>query len=111
MKNDGTVKSEQKISSTHGMFTEELGYEDWFGYSVGGIGDLDLDNIPDIIVGAFSDDDGGINRGAFYVLFLNSDGTVKSSQKVSDIEGNFEGVLHDEDQFAHSLNSIGDLEL
>jgi len=110
MKNDGTVKSEQKISSSHGMFTEELGYEDWFGYSVGGIGDLDLDNVPDIIVGAFRDDDGGNDRGAFYILFLNSDGTVKSSQKVSDIEGNFGGVLHDDDEFAHSLNSIGDLD-
>jgi len=110
MNNDGTVKAEQKISSTHGGFTESLSSEDLFGYSVGGIGDLDGDTIPDLAVGAFQDDDGGTDRGAFYVLFLNADGTVKSSQKVSDTEGNFGGVLNDFDEFAHSLNAIGDLD-
>ena len=33
--------------------------------------------------GSTHDDDGGENRGAVWVLFLNTDGTVKSHQKIS----------------------------
>jgi len=110
MNDDGTVKFEQKISSTQGGFTEPLSYNDWFGYSLGAIGDLDGDNVPDMVSGAFGDDDGATNAGAFYILFLNSDGTVKSSQKVSALAGNFGGDLHGSDEFAHSINAIGDLD-
>jgi len=110
MNSDGTVKFEQKISSTQGGFTEPLSYDDWFGYSLGAIGDLDGDNVPDMVSGAFRDDDGATDAGAFYVLFLNSDGTVKSSQKVSALAGNFGGDLHEFDEFAHSINAIGDLD-
>lgn len=39
--------------------------------------------------GAADDSDGGIYRGAVYVLFMNADGTVKSHQKISDTAGNF----------------------
>ena len=34
------------------------------------IGDLDGDSITDLAVGAFGDDDGGTDRGAVYILFL-----------------------------------------
>ena len=36
-------------------------------------GDLDGDGIGDIAVGALGDDDGGLNRGAVWVLFLDED--------------------------------------
>jgi hypothetical protein len=38
-------------------------------------------------VGASRDDDGGRNRGAVWVLFLNADGTVKDEQKISSTQG------------------------
>ena len=50
-------------------------------------GDLDGDGIIDLAVGAVGTDDGGDFRGAMYVLFLNSDGTVKAHQKISDASG------------------------
>ncbi|MCP3933879.1 MAG: hypothetical protein GY708_00750, partial [Actinomycetia bacterium] len=74
---DGTVKAEEKISSTTGGLTGPLDDFDAFGFSVAGIGDVDGDGIADIAVGAIQDDDGGANRGAVYVLFFNADGTVK----------------------------------
>ena len=58
-----------------------------FGYTISSIGDLNGDGVNDIAVGAYHDDDGGYNTGAVYILFLNSDGTVKSHQKISSTEG------------------------
>jgi len=110
MNNDGTVKSQQKISDDAGGFTGNLDAADYFGYSMGGkIGDFDGDGIPDLIVSAFLDDDGGTDKGALYILFLNSDGTVKSHQKISDTEGGFTGGLDNSDSFGHSVSQIGDL--
>ena len=37
-------------------------------------------------VGAHGDGDGGTFTGAVYILLMNSDGTVKSTQKISATE-------------------------
>ena len=110
MNNDGTVDSEQKISDTQGNFNGTLDNSDLFGRSVAGIGDLDGDGVPDLAVGAQGDDDGGGARGAVWILFMSSDGTVASEQKISDTQGNFNGTLDNSDQFGRSVASIGDLD-
>ncbi len=107
---DGTVKSHQKISDTEGGFTGGLDDSDFFGFSAASLGDLDGDGVGDLVVGAIDDDDGGANRGAVWVLFLNTDGTVKSHQKVSDTEGGFTGILDNHDVFGGSVASLGDLD-
>ena len=107
---DGTVKSGQEISDTAGGFTATLDDSDKFGWSVGTIGDLDGDGVTDIAVGARYDDDGGINRGAVYVLFLNADGTVKSEQKVSSSTGGLDGPIADYDFLGSSVAGIGDVD-
>ncbi|MCH8251540.1 MAG: IPTL-CTERM sorting domain-containing protein [Planctomycetes bacterium] len=107
---DGTVKSHQKISDTEGGFTGILDNIDRFGISVASLGDLDGDGASDLAVGAVRDDDGGFERGAVWVLFLNSDGTVKSHQKISDTEGGFTGTLDNGDCFGFSVASLGDLD-
>ena len=58
--------------------------DDFFGHAVELIGDLDGDGVIDIAVGAPYDNDGANSAGAVHILFLNSEGTVKSSQKISD---------------------------
>ncbi|EOD13154.1 hypothetical protein EMIHUDRAFT_212898 [Emiliania huxleyi CCMP1516] len=83
----------QKISSTQGGFAGVLDDGDWFGHSVAFISDLDGDGVSDLAVGAIFDDDGGPDRGAVYILFLNTDGTVKSHTKISDTQGGFTGGL------------------
>ena len=78
----GTVMSLQKISALQGGLTEAGGLldnADYFGGSVAAIGDLNGDGVADLAVGAYADSDGGPARGAVYVLFMNTDGTVKSS--------------------------------
>ncbi|MCP4960909.1 MAG: hypothetical protein GY925_16790, partial [Actinomycetia bacterium] len=53
----------------------------------------------DIAVGAHQDDDGGTDRGAVNVLFLNADGTVKAEQNISSTTGGLTGPLDNSDQF------------
>ena len=110
MNSNGTVKSHQKISDTQGSFTGVLDDDDLFGTSAAGLGDLDGDSVEDLAVGAPTDDDGGAEKGAVWILFLNTNGTVKSHQKISDTDGSFTGALTSNDNFANSMVSVGDLD-
>ncbi len=110
MNADGTVRAEQKISDTAGGFSGPLGDIDRFGVSVANLGDLDNDGIIDLTVGAYFDDDGGLDRGAVWILFMNSNGTVRAEQKISDNIGGFNGVLDNSDEFGVSVASLGDLD-
>ncbi|HSH02491.1 MAG TPA: Ig-like domain-containing protein [Anaerolineae bacterium] len=109
LNSNGTVKGHQKISDTVGGFTGVLDNADYFGTSVASLGDVDQDGVVDIAVGAMEDDDGGLNRGAVWVLFLNNDGTVKGHQKISDTVGGFGGALDDNDYVGINVTSLGDL--
>jgi hypothetical protein len=105
-----SVKSHQKISDLEGGFTGVLSNRDQFGSSVTSIGDLDGDGVVDLAVGAIGDNDGGRDTGAVWVLCMNTNGTVKTHQKISNTEGGFTGVLSNRDQFGSSVTSIGDLD-
>ena len=107
---DGTVFLEQKISDTAGGFGGTLDDIDVFGFSVARLGDLDGDGVTDLAVGAYQDDDGGTNRGAVWIVFLNSDGTVKAEQKISDTIGGFTGTLNNFANFGVAVAGLGDLD-
>jgi hypothetical protein len=108
----GNVLSQQKISSTQGNFTGVLDYNDEFGGAIASLGDLDGPgpSAGAIAVGAVNDDDGGLDRGAIYILFLSSAGRVLSQQKISNLQGNFTGALDDGDEFGGALATLGDLD-
>ena len=101
----------QRIDAIEGNFPAGLLESgDRFGRSVISIGDLDLDGVRDLVVGARSDDDGGVDAGAAYILFMNPDLTVKSVSKISATSGGLgAGVLDAGDFFGYSLASPGDL--
>mgnify|MGYP001296829974 CR=1 FL=1 len=62
-----------KISSTSGGFGGGLSNGDNFsGRHVCTIGDVDGDGMADLAVGALRDDDGGPDRGAVWILFLDN---------------------------------------
>jgi len=43
--------------------------EDYFGYAVAGLGDVNDDGIADVMIGAFSEDTGGSATGAVYIFY------------------------------------------
>ena len=104
-----SVQSYQKINDLNGGFTGGLNNSDGFGVSIDNLGDLDGNGVNDLVVGAFTDDDGGTNRGAVWVLFLDSNDGVISHTKISDTNGDFKGVLNDNDLFGGAVSYLGDL--
>ena len=70
---------------------------------------MDGDGVEDIAVGATHDDDGAGNAGAVYILFMQSDGTVKSSQKISATQGNGP-TLDVYDYYGWSVAGLGDVD-
>jgi hypothetical protein len=109
MKSDGRVADWQKVSDKEGDFDGKLDAEDHFGAAVAGMGDLDNDGIPDLVVGAPGGDKSGTDRGEVWILFLKSDGKVRQASRIADGDGGFEGSLSDEDGFGRAVANIGDL--
>jgi hypothetical protein len=110
MDNDGRVKSQQKIAEGSGGFKGDLSDNDHFGNAIAGVGDLDGDGINDLAVGADQSDDGGTDRGAVWILFMDQDGRVKSQQKIAEGSGGFKNTLNDGEQFGAAVAGIGNLD-
>jgi serralysin len=108
MNANGTVKAGQRISSGIGG-GPVLAAGDYFGHGLAAIGDIDGDGITELAVGADKDDTGGYNRGAVHILFLNSNGTVKGSQKIAHNLAGGPPLLNN-DRFGSSITSLGDLD-
>ena len=64
----------------------------------------------DIVVGVPLDDDGKQNAGALYVLFMDTDGSAKDIQKISNSRGELGSILSKNDNFGFSIDVIGDLD-
>ncbi len=108
---DGSLKGLDKISSTVGNLppgTLDIG-DEW-GRGMASLGDLDGDGVIELAVCATLDDDGGLDRGAVYILFLNANATVKSLVKISDTQGGFASPLSNHNSFGMAVANIGDLD-
>jgi hypothetical protein len=107
---NGGVKRDVKIASGTGGFTGNLEDLDWFGFSLANLGDFDGDGVVDLAAGAPLDDDGILNAGAVWLLYLNVDGSVKDQRKISTLSGGFTEVLMRDDGFGTSVACVGDLD-
>ena len=89
-----------------------LANTDLFGDSVANIGDLDLDGVNELAVGAKRDDGGSTDAGSLYILFMDKGGSVKSTAKIEDDNITDNGPeLARKDRFGDSVVNIGDLSL
>ena len=109
MNTDGSIDSTVEIndSTANGP---DLADEDYFGYSIANIGDLNKDGTDDIAVGAAYDDNSGTNRGAIHIMFLNTDGTgaVLSTVEINDDTTNGPSISGS-DRFGYAIANMGDL--
>ena len=103
------VQDEQKISANDGNFNGDLDAGNRFGAALADTGDLESDGVQDLAIGAPFDDDGGEDRGAVWVLFMDDNGRVDMERKLSADTGGFDGDLDDGDLFGSALSGLGDI--
>jgi hypothetical protein len=75
-----------------------------FGHALCKVGDLNGDGVPDLMTGANQQ-----NEGWGYILYLNSDKTVKTYTRISNADGGFGLILDPLERFSRSISFIGDL--
>ncbi|MFZ6009088.1 MAG: cadherin domain-containing protein, partial [Bacteroidota bacterium] len=97
---DMEIIGRKKISNLKGNFKGELNNFDQFGFSITSIGDHNGDGVPDLAVGSFNMVS---NRGSLWILFMNSDGTVKSHYQHTDL--GTRGA-----RLGQAMASVGDLD-
>src|SRR5690606_29037363 len=89
---DGTVRDEFKISDSLSSFSGVLSDGDRFGNRISLLGDINNDGIIEIAVAAGGTDDGGTDRGAFYIIafdlpfFVNYATTLETPDTLGSIE-------------------------
>ena len=107
MNANDTVKSHTAIGGGGiGGYLPETESGDRLGQCGEGLGDLNYDGVPDLAV---MSEQGGEN--AVWILFLNTDGTVKSEQRIGSGDGGFPtGEFVAGDQFGRDIARLGDLD-
>ncbi len=107
---EGEIDQVVKLSRAAGGFTGLLNPNNGFGTSIVSLGDLDQDGNTDIAVSAPFTDDGLIDSGAIWIIFLREDGTMKRHVRISLLNGNFHfSGLAGDDRFGTRIAAIGDL--
>ena len=108
MNSNGSVKKTRKIASGTDVYGPTLSNDDRYGSSIANIGDLNGDGIVDIVVGATNDNTGGRDKGAVYIHFMNRNGSIKETKKISSSTPNSPNLSND-DWYGASIANIGDL--
>lgn len=78
-------------------------FADWFGNDVAGVGDVNNDQIDDLMVGALTADNNGTSSGAVYVIFGRS--TFPASIEVEDLDGS-DGFMFNAPAAGGRLSSV-----
>jgi len=93
----GLVLGESKISASSGGLIATFAAGDEFGGGLGALDDLDGDGVPDLAVGMprydLAGSGGGPDTGQVFILYMNADGSVKSSKRITRNQGGFSGAI------------------
>ena len=103
---DGSVDSTVEINETTAN-VPALENQDFSGYSVANIGDLDGDGVNDLAVGIPGA--GHLDPGEVRIMFMNADGSVKSTVEIDKDTANGPSFGAG-DYFGSAIANIGDLD-
>ena len=108
-----------RIKIDYANISSDINAGDLFGYQIENIDDLDGDGIKDLATVKFEDDSGAPDVGSILILFMNSDGSVKSTNEIT-MEDNLvngignvclDDVANQRDDFAlEQIAFVGDLD-
>jgi len=93
--------------ATHGFLGE--GVNDLAGTAVASAGDVDGDGLPDLLIGATGDDDGGTNAGKVYLVLASTVAGMGSNPSLADADYYFSGEAA-ADGAGASLAGVGDVD-
>ncbi len=110
---DGTVKDFQRVDTLVGGFEGDFEAIEYVGY-LEGIGDLDGDGTVDVVMGVTVNNDGADGEedqrtGHIWVLFMNTDGTVREENRIEPNEEDFGIFIDFYDGFGNVVVNAGDL--
>jgi hypothetical protein len=99
------------LTGQHPVFGGQISTGERFGRACTGLGDVDGDGVPDIAVGSRSDQDGGTDAGAVYIVLMNRDLTPKAATKLGAASGGVpKGTIAAGDMFGYGVAGLGDLD-
>ncbi|MCK9481731.1 MAG: FG-GAP-like repeat-containing protein [Bacteroidia bacterium] len=101
LEKNGTVKSHSRINDNNNLFGRS---HFRFGTGLANIGDIDGDGNTDLAVG-----EPGLNE-TVWILFLNSNGTLKSVQEIGKDKGGFTDSFNLNSNFGQSITNLGDID-
>ncbi|MHA2169989.1 MAG: integrin alpha [Candidatus Kariarchaeaceae archaeon] len=105
----------QNISPSSALHDDyrEIGFigevaDDWSGYSVSGVGDVNNDSYDDIIIGAPYNDEGGVDAGQSYLILGGPPDLRSLKNSLTNADASFIGELAG-DLSGYSVSGAGDV--
>ncbi|MEX2595692.1 MAG: PKD domain-containing protein, partial [Salibacteraceae bacterium] len=107
---NGTVNSEIKLDINSSGLSSILSPGSAFGQAIEYLGDFNSDGIKDYALGFGQHDGGGIDRGAFAIVSLDSTGAVTQANRIAEYENGFNHALPNSGNFGSALANLGDVD-
>lgn len=106
---DGSVKSHYHYEPGTISFPDTTNPNSAFAVNMANIGDIDGDSVTDVAISAYDYiDSTGLSYGRVWICMLNTDGSIKTYQKIDKYNGGFSAPLDIKDQFGTAVGALGD---
>jgi hypothetical protein len=100
------------LNGSNGFVINDFSIDDIVGFSIGEVGDFNLDGVDDILIGTSQADTNNINAGKGYVVFGKSDGLFPTNINLSTL-GSQNGLVFNgaeiDDLTGTSIDGAGDV--